>query len=86
MKKSLFCLLTLATLLVGCGGNINTSSNENSSPNSSSEPEKVIPEVNVIVLAGQSNAEGNSDAKNLEQYCIDTGNSYLMLGDPANLP
>lgn len=74
MKKSLFCLLALSALLVGCGSV--TSSLSNTSSSSSSEPEKVIPEVNVIVLAGQSNAEGNSDAKNLEKYCIDTGNSY----------
>lgn len=65
MKKSLFCLLALFALLVGCGSV--TSSLSNTSSSSSSEPEKVIPEVNVIVLAGQSNAEGNSDAKNLEK-------------------
>lgn len=33
-------------------------------------------DVNVIVLAGQSNAEGNSYFKKLEQYCIDKGESY----------
>jgi hypothetical protein len=31
-------------------------------------------EVNVIIIAGQSNAEGNSNVKNLEQYCKD--NNY----------
>ena len=76
MKKILFYSLALSALLVGCGSVTSSLSTASSSSFSSSEPEKVIPEVNVIVLAGQSNAEGNSNAKNLEAYCDDTGNSY----------
>lgn len=72
MKKKIIYLVGIAALLAGCG---NTSSQPGVS---TSTPAASIPEneVNVIVLAGQSNAEGNSNAQNLEKFCLDTGNSY----------
>ena len=33
-------------------------------------------EVNVIIMAGQSNAEGNTNMSNLEAYCKDKGKDY----------
>ena len=69
----LFACLTGA--LIGCGGNptTNPGGDITSTPIGNVVPEN---EVNVIVLAGQSNAEGNSSATNIEAYCKDTGNSY----------
>jgi len=68
MKKNILYLITLGTLLTGCNSNnndISTSSNNKSSSintsfSSNISNEDNIEEVDVIVMAGQSNMEGHS--------------------------
>ena len=90
MKKVIaFILFTVMILgLCGChifngndgnggnGGNDGDDLDNQNPPASDNQPDLPENEVNVIIIAGQSNAEGNSNMQKLESYCNDNGKDY----------
>ena len=90
MKKVIaFILFTVMILgLYGChifngndgnggnGGNDGDDLDNQNPPASDNQLDLPENEVNVIIIAGQSNAEGNSNMSNLDKYCADNGYDF----------
>lgn len=57
-KNTLFPLSLMMFMICGCSNTSASASTSNNNPTTSIEP--VMKEANVIILCGQSNAEGNT--------------------------